>query len=774
MKISFLSWLFLMPIYSLLLHFCISVAFCQTLGDQQSLMLQLKKSLLFNRDRSTKLVHWNQSVDCCLWEGVTCSDGRVTSLDLSRESISGTLDNASSLLFSLQDLQSLDLSYNSLEGSIPISLFSLPSLLQLQLSNNQFSGQLNEFPDVSSSLLDTLDLSNNNLKGPIPMSVFELKGLKILSLSSNNFTGSLQPNMIQKLTSLSYLDLSDNSLSIEYDETNFSLSSLPWLWTFNLASNKLKTFPVFLRNQSELLHLDLSGNEIQGEIPSWIWGFRNLYELNLSHNYLESLDLPLLNMSFVTILDLHSNQLQGQLSVLPSYAKYLDFSENNFSSVIPASIGNSLTYANFFSISSNKFYGSIPGSLCNATYLLALDLSDNLLSGPVLQCLIEMSPRVLNLRKNNLTGSIPNTFPSNCGLLTLNLNGNQLEGKLPNSLANCTSLEILDLGNNNIEDAFPCYLKKIATMGVLILRSNKFYGPIDCLEPSAAWPNLQIADLASNNFVGKFQIKSFSSWKAMMEEEKMTSQLNYLQYEVLSWDIYYQNKVTLTFKGLQAELVKILTIFTSIDFSCNNFEGPILAEIGELKSLYIFNLSHNSFDGQIPQSLGELAYLESLDLSSNKLTGEIPVQLADGLIFLSVLNLSFNQLVGKIPQIKQFATFSETSYEGNIGLCDFPLKKKCTHEESGLSPPTSEETHSNSENAIDGIFLSADLGYVFGLAIVIGPLMFWKKWRICFYKHADDIFFKMFPLHYIKIENRPRRAHRNNGRGARINQGRRH
>jgi Leucine-rich repeat (LRR) protein len=775
MKISIFSWLFLMPICSLLLHFCISGAFGQYIGDQQSsLMLQLKNSLVFDSGRSTKLVNWNQSVDCCLWEGVTCSEGRVTGVDLSRESISGTLDNTSSL-FSLQYLQFLDLSYNSLVGSIPISLFSLPSLLELQLSNNQFSGQLNEFPNVSSYWLDTLDLSRNNLEGPLPMSVFELKGLKILSLSSNNFSGSLQSRMIQKLTSLSYLDLSHNSFLTEYDKTNFSSSSLSWLWTFKMASNKLETIPDFLRNQSELVNLDLSDNEIQGEIPKWIWGLRNLHSLNLSLNYLKTPNFPLLNMSFVSVVDLFSNQLQGKLSVLPSYAIYLDLAENNFNSVIPTSIGNSLTYTYFFSLSRNKFYGSIPRSICNATNLFVLDLFDNSLSGMVPQCLIEMSKTlgVLNLRRNNLTGTISNSFPNNCGLQSLNLNGNQLEGKLPNSLGKCTYLEVLELGNNHIEDVFPCYLNNISMLRVINLRSNKFSGPIDCLDPNTTWPILQILDLASNNFVGKFPIKYFSSWKAMMENNNKTpsQRINQLRFKGFLLDAYYSNEVTVTAKGLQVELEKILTIFTFLDISCNNFYGPIPGEIGDLKSLYTLNLSHNAFTCQIPPSIGKLSNLESLDLSSNKLMGEIPFQLADGLIFLSALNLSFNQLVGKIPQIKQFATFLETSYEGNIGLCGFPLKEKCTHEEPGSSPPTSEETHSNSVNAIDWNFLSLELGYVFGLAIVIGPLMFWKRLRICYYKHVDDIFFKMFHQLYIRIKNRQRQAYKNHGRRAHRNKG---
>jgi Leucine-rich repeat (LRR) protein len=144
---------------------------------------------------------------------------------------------------------------------------------------------------------------------------------------------------------------------------------------------------------------------------------------------------------------------------------------------------------------------------------------------------------------------------------------------------------------------------------------------------------------------------------------------------------YHQDTITIISKGLEVEPVKILTIFTAIDFSCNNFDGPIPEEIGEFTLLYVLNLSHNAFTCQIPTSLGKLSNLESLDLSSNKLYGNIPMPLADGLIFLSVLNLSFNELVEQIPIIKQLVTFSENSFKGNIRLCGLPLKSHCSHEE---------------------------------------------------------------------------------------------
>ncbi|KAK7339943.1 hypothetical protein VNO77_20631 [Canavalia gladiata] len=82
------------------------------IGHQQLLLLHLKHSLVFNHSKSQKLVHWNQTGDCCQWNGTVCNKGRVIGLDLSEEFIFGGLDNSS--LFNLQYLPNLNLAHNTL------------------------------------------------------------------------------------------------------------------------------------------------------------------------------------------------------------------------------------------------------------------------------------------------------------------------------------------------------------------------------------------------------------------------------------------------------------------------------------------------------------------------------------------------------------------------------------------------------------------------------------------------------------------------------------
>ncbi|XP_021820450.1 receptor-like protein 12 [Prunus avium] len=682
----------------------------------------------------------------------------LTLINLSSNLLTGQIN--SSHWENLTNLVNLDLRFNLLDGTIPPSLFSLPMLQKLQLSNNQFSGQLLEFATIS--VLDTLDLSSNNLEGPIPMSIFNLRGLLILSLSSNNFSGSFPLNGLPQLKNLSSLDLSYSSLSIDYNDTNSPATSFPQITTLNLASVKLRRFPDFLRNQSYLSILDLSQNQIHGEIPNWIWRLNNLSELNLSCNSLETLEGPLLNVtSSLSVLDLHSNQLKGPIPLFSQFSVYLDYSRNNFNSSIPTDIGDFLSYTIFFSLSSNKFPGSIPVSICNATNLQVLDVSNNSLSGLIPQCLTAMSGTlaVLNLQRNKLSGIIPDKFPRNCNLKTLKLNENQIEGQFPNSLANCTMLEVLNVGNNRITDTFPCMLKSISTLRILVLRSNKFYEHIGCPNTNETWPMLQIVDIAHNNFIGEIPGRYLRTWQAMMAH-KDDAMSNHFRYEVLKFtEVYFQDAITVTNKGLEMELVKILTVFTSIDMSCNKFNGSIPGELGELKSLYGLNLSNNALTGTIPSSLGNLRQLESLDLSKNSLRGPIPQEVG-GLTFLSFLDLSNNQLVGQIPVSTQISTFPAASFAGNKGLWGPPLT---VDNKAGLSPPAAlnGSLPNSGHHGINWDLISVEIGFTLGFGFSILSLVLCKRWSKWYYRAMYNILLKIFPQLEERIGIHRRHVHIN-------------
>ncbi|KAH7866180.1 hypothetical protein Vadar_016770 [Vaccinium darrowii] len=291
----------------------------------------------------------------------------LTFIDLSYNSLTGVV--LSTHFEGLLNLVYIDLSHNFFNASIPSSLFSLPSLNKILLSNNKFSGQITGFPNVSLSPLDTLDLSSNKLEGPIPSYFFDFRRLSILSVSFNYFNGTMELGIIQGLQNLTRLELSYNKLTVDVSANISSLSSFPRLNVLSLASCNLRKFPA-LMNQSRIIHLDLSDNQISGVIPSWIWnvGDGKLMFLNLSCNLLVGLQSVYI-MPSLGILDLHSNQLSGEIPVPPEATIYVDYSGNKFNSSIPAEVGNGIASAVFFSLSDNMLSGPIPPSICNGSYL---------------------------------------------------------------------------------------------------------------------------------------------------------------------------------------------------------------------------------------------------------------------------------------------------------------------------------------------------------------------------------------------------------------------
>ncbi|XXG84486.1 hypothetical protein AAC387_Pa10g1993 [Persea americana] len=236
----------------------------------------------------------------------------------------------------------------------------------------------------------------------------------------------------------------------------------------------------------------------------------------------------------------------------------------------------------------------------------------------------------------------------------------------------------------------------------------------------------------------------FLNWKLVVEEDRSNvSSSNQIVNHMVN-GYYYQDSVTLTMKGLDLEVVKILIALTSVNLSNNRFHGEIPKSICNLKLLHALNLSYNGFTGPIPTSLENLAQLESLDLSRNSLSGNIPWQLTK-LTFLAVLNLSQNLLNGSIPRSQQFLTFTNSSFIGNTGFCGLPLTKKRV--DTTAPPPSIFYGFGlEGDREIDWEFIQigSGVGFAFRFGAVFCALALWRKGSRKYMQLIDRMYSHVF------------------------------
>ncbi|XP_062081217.1 receptor like protein 22-like [Humulus lupulus] len=489
-------------------------------------------------------------------------------LDLTSNKFSGSIQE-----FQHNSLEYLSLYSNNLQGSFPRSIFQQVNLTNLLLSSNNLSDALQfdhfsklkklQVLDLSNNSLSLVSISNNNDTLPntlfelylsscgiseFPYSLRSLENLVYLDLSNNQIEGSV-PKWLWNVgkDSLEFLDISHNSLT--------QIDQIPWknLKYINLRSNRLQGhLPIppptteishLICNLSELLVLDLSNNNLSGNIPQCL-GNSSLYVLDLHKNKLHGI-IPshFAKGNYLHVLNLNENQLEGSLpkSLLNcEWLEFLDIGNNKINGSFPWWL-ESLLNLQVLILRSNRFHGpiGIPKVRHPFHNLRIMDLSGNEFTGHLPQKYFKNFVGMMNATSDDLRYMQANLYGSYYEIISLTIKGYYAELQKIQ-----TMLMVIDFSRNNFTGEIPELLGKLNSLKGLNFSHNKISGSIP---PSLGnLTNLEGLDLSSNKLVGKIPWQLAANLNQLQFLNLSVNQLEGLiprsrQFDTFTNDSYKKN-----------------------------------------------------------------------------------------------------------------------------------------------------------------------------------------------------------------------------------------
>ena len=368
----------------------------------------------------------------------------------------------------------------------------------------------------------------------------------------------------------------------------------------------------------------MGGNQLTGQIPTWLGDLKYLEELYLDDNQLTGTIPPALGgLSELEELSLSGNQLTGCVPISLKEALE-DFGELNLP--FCESPDRAALVALYHATNGDNWHE-------DENWLTDAPLDDwhgvkTDENGLVVE---------LELEYNNLTGELPTELGSLTALEFLFIEDNSLWGEVPHTLIALNRLIAIGFGGNSglcapPEPAFQQWLHNI-----------EYEGPT-CVRPSSPPDYREIAALTA-----LYNATDGDNWR---------DSTNWLSERPLQyWKGVYINsegriiKLRLTRNKLSGPIpsqIGDLKNLQRLELYGNQLSGVIPPELGNLTDLQRLNLSINQLSGAIPSELSELAYLQDLSIHRNRLSGAIPPELGN-LANLEQLSLSENQLTGAIP-----------------------------------------------------------------------------------------------------------------------------
>ncbi|KAK2993636.1 hypothetical protein RJ640_019276 [Escallonia rubra] len=269
---------------------------------------------------------WVGSDPCAGWEGIRCTNSRVTSITLASMGLIGQLSGD---IQSLSELQTLDLSYNKgLTGPVPPAIGTLKKLSNLSLNSNSFIGSIPASIGNLSNLY-WLDLADNKLSGKIPVSTGTTPGLDMLvkakhfHFGRNQLSGEIPSQLFNSKLALIHVLFENNNLNGSIPST---LGLVQTLEVLRLDRNLLSgPVPSNLNNLTRVNELDMSNNSFESsDVPPWFSTLQSLTTLNMEQTQLQGkLPVDFFSIPQLQTTVLRNNQLNGTLDIGPSHSNQL-------------------------------------------------------------------------------------------------------------------------------------------------------------------------------------------------------------------------------------------------------------------------------------------------------------------------------------------------------------------------------------------------------------------------------------------------------------------
>ncbi|KAF2310385.1 hypothetical protein GH714_008874 [Hevea brasiliensis] len=473
---------------------------------------------------------FNFSASVCSWQGLFCdAEENVWGLVASGDGLSGSIPDTT--IGKLTKLHTLDLSNNKITA-LPSDMWSLGSLTTLNLSSNQISGSLtNNIGNFG--LLESLDLSSNNFSGEIPAAISSLSSLRVLKLDRNGFQGSI-PLGILNCRSLTLIDISLNKLEGSLPD-DFG-ATFPKLKTLNLAGNKIKGRDSDFSQMKSITSLNISGNLFNGSVMGVFLGMLEVIDLsrNEFQGHISQVQFnSSYNWSHLIYLDLSENQLSGDIFPYLNQAqnlKYLNLALNRFDKQEFPRI-DMLGDLEFLNLSKTSLVGHVPREIAQLSNLRTLDLSENHLSGSI-PLLPTKNLQVLDVSHNNLSGEIPlpllqklqwmerfNFSYNNLTLCASEFSSEIFQRQFYGSLNSCPIAANLGIFKRKANQHKGLKLALALTLSMVCLLAGLLFLAIGCRRKSSKWAVKQTSYKDEQNISGPFSFHTDSTtWVADVKQ----------------------------------------------------------------------------------------------------------------------------------------------------------------------------------------------------------------------------------------------------------------